>query len=263
MGDDRARTARGHDQDPETPVLTGDDRDRTAEDRDQISEAHDRTSENRDERAEARDERAEERDHDATSFDPEAASDRAGAKRDRQGAAGDRSHAAHDREAASTDRVISVVERKACSIDQLTGAYRRDTGLVELERESVRAKRMNQPFVLAFIDVDNFKATNDSLGHSAGDQLLREIVETIRAHLRSYDLIVRFGGDEFLCVLSGLNMAQVSRRFLLVHSDLHHVEHASITVGLAELRSDDSFEDLISRADADLYRKRQQRSIRT
>jgi diguanylate cyclase (GGDEF)-like protein len=263
MGDDRARTARGHDQDLETPVLIGDDRDRTAEDRDQISEAHDRTSENRDERAEARDERAEERDHDATSFDAEAASDRAGAKRDRQGAAGDRSHAAHDREAASTDRVISVVERKACSIDQLTGAYRRDTGLVELERESVRAMRTNQPFVLAFIDVDNFKATNDSLGHSAGDQLLREIVDTMRTHLRPYDLIVRFGGDEFLCVLPGLNMAQVSRRFLFVHSDLHHLGHASITVGLAELHSDDSLEDLISRADADLYSKRQRRSIRT
>ena len=132
---------------------------------------------------------------------------------------------------------------------------------MELERESVRAKRTNQPFVLAFIDVDNFKATNDSLGHGAGDQLLRQIVDTMRAHLRSYDLIVRFGGDEFLCALPGLNMAQASRRFLHVHSDLNDLEDASVTVGLAELHSDDSLEDLISRADADLYRKRQRRSI--
>ena len=259
MGDDHARTAGDHNEGPETPALTGDDRDMTAEDRDMTADAHDRASEARDERAEARDERAEARDQDVTRFDAEAASDRAGAKRDRRGASGDRSHASHDREAASTDRVISAKERKASSIDQLTGAYRRDTGLVELERELLRAKRTKQPFVLAFVDVDNFKATNDSLGHVAGDQLLRHIVDTMRAHLRSYDLIVRFGGDEFLCALSDLSVAQASRRFLLVRSDLARVEHASVTVGLAELRSDDSLEDLISRADAALYRKREPR----
>ena len=62
-----------------------------------------------------------------------------------------------------------------------------------------RAKRTQRSFVLAFIDVDGLKTTNDSLGHAAGDELLRRVVDTVRDHLRSYDLIVRFGGDEFLC----------------------------------------------------------------
>lgn len=56
---------------------------------------------------------------------------------------------------------------------------------------------------LAFIDVDNLKAKNDSLGHPAGDKLLRDTADSIRAHLRSYDLLIRFGGDEFLCGLMG------------------------------------------------------------
>jgi diguanylate cyclase (GGDEF)-like protein len=67
--------------------------------------------------------------------------------------------------------VLSAQERAASSIGKLTRAYRRDAGLVELAREVDRARRAEQPFTLAFVDVDNLKATNDALGHGAGDQL--------------------------------------------------------------------------------------------
>jgi diguanylate cyclase (GGDEF)-like protein len=113
--------------------------------------------------------------------------------------------------------------------------------------------------VLAFVDVDRLKATNDSLGHAAGDELLRHIADTIRANLRSYDLIVRFGGDEFVCGLAGLNMEQATKRFVLVNKDLAETQQASVTAGLAELQADDSLEDLVMRADEALYRERQQR----
>lgn len=169
------------DEGAEVAGRRGDDRDRTADERDRTSEAFDRASDARDERAEARDERAESREEAEARFDPGAASDRAGARRDRQGGASDRRHAGHDREAASTDRGLSARERATFLVDELTGAYRRDAGIMELDREITRAKRTRHPFALAFIDVDGLKTTNDVDGHPAGDQLLRHVVDTIRA----------------------------------------------------------------------------------
>jgi diguanylate cyclase (GGDEF)-like protein len=236
------------------------DRDLTAQDRDQISTAYDRASETRDERAEARDRRADARDEIATSVDPGAVSDRAGAWRDRRGAAGDRRHAADDREAASADRLSSARDRAASSIDELTGAHRRDAGMVELVREVVRAKRTKERLVLAFVDVDGLKVTNDTQGHAAGDRLLGHVVDTIRSHLRGYDLIVRYGGDEFVCALVDVSIEDAAERFLLVNGELGSSQHASISVGLAELLERDSLDDLISRADAALRRQRQDRS---
>jgi diguanylate cyclase (GGDEF)-like protein len=238
------------------PADPGHDRDRSAEDRDDRAEEHDRASEARDDRADARDERAEVRERVDGVVDTDTASDRAGALRDRQGGASDRIQAADDRAAASVDRVLSARERIAFSIDELTGAHRREAGILELEREVDRATRTKQPFVLAFVDVDKFKATNDSLGHAGGDQRLRQTVALTRAHLRSYDLIIRFGGDEFLCALPDVTMEQASERFSLVNADLAAAQQGSVTVGLAELQPDDAVEDLIARADEAMYTAR-------
>jgi diguanylate cyclase (GGDEF)-like protein len=242
----------------------GSDRDRTAEDRDQRADAHDQASDARDDRADARDERAEAREQTSGVVDTGAIADRSGAWRDRRGAASDRIQAADDRHAACADRTLSAQERAAASIDELTLAYRREAGLVELAREVDRAKRTQQPFTLAFVDVDNLKATNDALGHSAGDQLLRHVTYAIRAHLRSYDLIIRYGGDEFVCALPDLTMTQAAERFCLVNAHLAELDQASVSVGIAELYADDVPEDLIARADQAMYsQRRQARSPRT
>ena len=234
------------------------DRDRTSEDRDQRAQAHDRESDARDERADARDKRAQAREGTAEVVDRAAVADRKGALRDRQGAASDRKQAADDRKAAAVERVLSAEERAAASIDQLTHAYRRDAGVAEVARELARAKRMDQPLTLAFVDIDNLKATNDSLGHAAGDRLLRQTADSIRAHLRSYDLIIRFGGDEFLCALPALTTAQAADRFSLVKAYLAETHQTSVSVGLAELQEGDALEDLIARADNAMYQQRQQ-----
>ncbi len=256
----RPQPTGAHDGDEDRTGHPADDRDLTAEDRDRTSNAHDEASDARDERAEARDARAVLREEATDSVDSAAVSDRAGARRDRQGGASDRKHSEHDREAASTDRALSALDRDAVLVDALTGAHRRDAGIMELERETARAHRTNRPFVLAFVDVDGLKATNDSLGHDAGDQLLRLVVDTIRSHTRSYDLIVRYGGDEFLCGLPELSMAEAAERFALVNADLSLTGHASVTAGLAELGANDDLKDLIMRADEALYREREQRA---
>ncbi len=237
----------------------GDDRDRNAEGRDQRAEAHDHESEARDERADARDKRAETRERAAGEIDAGAVADRAGALRDRRGGASDRTQSADDRVAASADRVASAGDRGAASIDGLTRAYRREAGIVELRREVARARRMKQPLSLAFVDIDSLKQTNDALGHAAGDQVLRETAELIRTYFRTYDLTVRYGGDEFLCALFGMEPADAEERFSRLNAQLKSTRQASVTFGLAALREDDDLEDLVARADAAMYEARQQR----
>lgn len=248
----------GEEEPREADRFSADDRDRTAEDRDQRAEAHDQASDARDERSAARDERAEARDRVVEAVDAGAAGDRVGALEDRRGGASDRGRAADDRGAASADRALAAQDRATSSIDVLTGAHGRDAGMLELKREIARAKREGESMALAFVDVDGLKLTNDSLGHAAGDQLLREAAYSIRAHLRSYDLIIRYGGDEFLCALVGVTRDYAAERFSLVNADLTATRQASVTVGLADLEPEDAVEDLIARADEAMYRDRQQ-----
>ena len=114
--------------------------------------------------------------------------------------------------------------------------------------------------MLAFVDVDGLKAANDSGGHAAGDRMLRAVADALRAKLRAHDLIIRYGGDEFVCAVSGLTAADAATRLRLVNVALEALpERASVTVGLAELAADESPAELVARADAALYAERQNR----
>lgn len=265
----RDRDPRNPEDGAERSAQTGEDRDRAADDRDRTSEARDGAADARDDRANARDVRAAARDDRANARDDRAddtegvqegaSSDRGATRRDRREALLDRSQAARDRKVSRSDRVMSAEERTVASIDQLTGAYRRDPGMMELQRELDRARRTGEPFTVAFVDLDGLKATNDSLGHAAGDRLLRRTAEALREHLRSYDVVVRFGGDEFVCGMVKMQKKEAGERFLLVNAKLSKTQHASVTAGLAESRGDDSLDDLIARADDALYKERQRR----
>jgi diguanylate cyclase (GGDEF)-like protein len=107
--------------------------------------------------------------------------------------------------------------------------------------------------VLAFVDVDDLKHTNDSKGHAAGDDALRDVVDAIRSKMRSYEPIVRFGGDEFLCALQGVDISTAEDRFDQVRETLNSAgSTASISVGFAELRADETLSELTLRSDAAL-----------
>ena len=84
-----------------------------------------------------------------------------------------------------------------------------------MSREIERARRTGSKLTIAFVDVDRLKELNDTAGHPAGDRLLHLVVVTLRANMRSYDVIVRYGGDEFLCAMPNLaedGARSVSRR---------------------------------------------------
>lgn len=228
--------------------VTADDRDRGADRRDSAAQDRDRSSGERDRRAQARDDRS-------ARIDVEAAADRIDARHDREAAAGDRALAGHDRTAASSDRALSHRERAQLLMDELTGTYRRAAGFLELEREMIRAERTGQRFVLGFLDVDGLKAVNDTLGHPRGDQVLQTVVALVSGQLREYDVVVRFGGDEFVVGLPEVGLEEAGRRFAAVEAAVRDAG-ASISVGLAERTPDEGLEALIARADQEMYRGR-------
>lgn len=238
--------------------------------RDSRADARDARAAVRDRRAAERDARATERENEARAraiaagrVDPGMVAEQVRARRNRYAAARDRFHAKSDRTAARLDRVVSARERVESSIDGLTGAYRRDAGLLELEHEVTRARRTGDTFVLAFVDVNNLKERNDLHGHIAGDRLLRKIADTLRANVRSYDLVVRYGGDEFVCGLPALDVNDAAERFARINEDLAATDEASVAFGLAELERGDSLTDLITRADSVMYANRSRRSRRS
>jgi diguanylate cyclase (GGDEF)-like protein len=184
--------------------------------------------------------------------------DRDVAHADRRAGAGERAQSGADRDVALADRGASAVDRESSSHDALTGAYQRGTGFVELEREIVRARRDHQTLVVAFLDVDGLKAANDAHGHARGDRMLRAVVDALRSKLRAHDLVIRYGGDEFVCAVSGLSLADATERLTWVNHTLGRLsEPASVTVGLAELRDGESSEELVARADDALYAQRE------
>ncbi len=98
--------------------------------------------------------------------------------------------------------------------DSLTGIYNRRGFNKYATLEMERSRRNEVPFSVLFLDIDDFKRTNDLYGHQAGDQLLCKAAETVKKRIRSIDIFARLGGDEFVLLLSGTgtNMAHVVTR---------------------------------------------------
>ena len=145
--------------------------------------------------------------------------------------------------------------------DQLTGALNRK-GLQEtLEREVARMQRREGALSIALLDVDDFKALNDSLGHQAGDNALVHLADVIRETLRPGDSLARYGGEEFLVVLPDTRLedgvAAITRlqRALTRKIFLHLSEQKLITfsAGVAQIYPDESCDTTIARADRAMY----------
>jgi diguanylate cyclase (GGDEF)-like protein len=235
----------------------------TAEERDRAAEARDRGAAGRDRLAHLHDLeddagasreailRRAERDR------ARAAADRAKAADDRARAAADREDAARDRAEALRAQTESERDLRLAATDELTGAWTRKFGLEEVSRELERAHRTGNKLALAFLDVDGLKEINDRRGHVAGDELLSFLGETLRANVRPYDVIVRYGGDELVCAMPGMSTSEARARFETIAASLEAADaDYSVTYGLAEAEPADGLQDLIARADAELLEAR-------
>jgi diguanylate cyclase (GGDEF)-like protein len=153
---------------------------------------------------------------------------------------------------AAIDRadLVSLLATQSRS-DPLTGAENRRGWDEEIDRELARARRTGNPLTIAILDMDHFKAYNDSHGHLAGDTLLKELVSAIRTELRTVDVIARWGGEEFVVALPDCDLEQahaIASRLLEV---VPNAQTASI--GLTQARPQDTPRALIERADQALY----------
>jgi diguanylate cyclase (GGDEF)-like protein len=154
------------------------------------------------------------------------------------------------------ERVHQLEEEAA--VDELTGVYRRGHGMMILTREVRRAFRSpDARLIVAFIDVDGLKWFNDTSGHAEGDRLLKELTAAMTKRLRSHDIVFRYGGDEFVCILPGASVEGAAPIFAAVAEAFSEGGSGRrFSVGLAELREGDTPDGLVARADTALYEAR-------
>lgn len=152
--------------------------------------------------------------------------------------------------------------------DTLTSLYNR-RAFDELALHSISAAvRSGEPLSLAIFDLDYFKEVNDTLGHAAGDAILRQASQVLRESLRSEDILCRWGGDEFCALLPHASQEQaaqaierVQNSFRKTRFEVHgHVIPLAISIGMASsVPGNVGLEDLIHRADAKLYQSKKGR----
>jgi diguanylate cyclase (GGDEF)-like protein len=144
--------------------------------------------------------------------------------------------------------------------DELTGLYNRRFFGIRLEEEVARYRRFQHPVSVVMMDLDGFKAVNDTLGHAVGDDTLREVAEVLLKHSRGINVVCRYGGDEFAVLLvetsrAGARLYGDRIRQIIASSSFSHGRPVTATLGIASLPDDEAStsEDLVRAADEALY----------
>jgi diguanylate cyclase (GGDEF)-like protein len=154
---------------------------------------------------------------------------------------------------------------KKAIVDPLTGLYNRLYFLEVTKKSFKRAKRKDENIILVFLDLDNFKYVNDNYGHEKGDEILKEVAKTLKNMFREYDMIVRYGGDEFV-IFAEMSINDIANIDDLLKSFKNRIEKKfkkyilSVSYGIAVFPFDaDNIKDLLNIADERMYKQKKQK----
>jgi diguanylate cyclase (GGDEF)-like protein len=151
-------------------------------------------------------------------------------------------------------------EKELARTDALTGMANSRALYEVMDREMIRARRAGQPLTVAYMDIDNFKEINDTLGHAAGDHLLCMVAETIGKTVRGTDTVARVGGDEFVILLPDADYGESEEAVERIQADLLELmrtndRDATFSIGMVTYR--DMFcsvDEMVRTADKLMYR---------
>lgn len=168
------------------------------------------------------------------------------------------------RDVTQQRRLEAELEQKALH-DPLTGLPNRFLFVDRLEQAAARSSREEDQFAILFVDLDRFKEVNDSLGHAAGDQVLRRVAERIRGSFREEDTVARIGGDEFTVLLEGFEgkegLQAAVDRLMESLDPPHHIQgqefHVPASVGVVFSDPGEDPDQLIRQADKAMYRAKE------
>ena len=157
-------------------------------------------------------------------------------------------------------KVHLLREQDLASTDDLTGLYNARTFKEVAGRQLSQSRRYHHSFVLAFIDLDDFKQINDKRGHTEGDSVLRAVGQTLKRVVRGTDIVGRLGGDEFAIFMPEMDMSGASSAFTKIQQELGTVANGNgwpigFSIGVAVfLHAPETIDDAINMADRLMYR---------
>jgi diguanylate cyclase (GGDEF)-like protein len=156
--------------------------------------------------------------------------------------------------------------QKLAALDPLTGVLNRRFGMVRLHEEYSRSVRRGAPLAVLMFDIDHFKQVNDTYGHVVGDRVLRNISGMIRQGIREGDILLRYGGEEFMVILPGASrddafaIAERVRHIVRENATTYGANQICVTisVGLDSMpeTSINNEQELIANADGALYQSK-------
>jgi diguanylate cyclase len=158
---------------------------------------------------------------------------------------------------AVQDLQFSLIS-KVCAVDHLTGVWNRHAMSFMIDKEHERARRSGNGCVLAIMDFDGFKEINDRHGHIAGDRVLKTAMGFFVKSLRKYDIIFRYGGDEFLLLFPETNIEHASQLLERLRQELKNRPimisdskkiNISVSIGMSEMDGQSSYDETIRFAD--------------
>jgi diguanylate cyclase (GGDEF)-like protein len=164
------------------------------------------------------------------------------------------------RQAAAAAATSDIDERfekleQLAATDPLTGLANRRGCEKSIAGEISRAERERKPLSCIMLDIDRFKQVNDTMGHQAGDQVLRELSDMLRQSVRAYDIVARWGGEEFLVILPGADLEAARQLAERIRVGVQKLPTRSVTIsaGAAEFDADYDFEATLRTADRRMY----------